>query len=65
MPTASIFAFILVFLCSTIYLRRVPRINKALVGEGAPFRLVSILSGQFDYLLSIACTLTGIYILLA
>ena len=56
-------ALALLLLCSTVYIRRVPKFNKALVGEGAPLRLVATLSGQFDYLLSIACIVSAFYVL--
>ena len=49
---------------SLVYVRRVPRLNKLLVGEGAPFRFLAILSGQFDYILSIFCLFLALYILL-
>ena len=39
------------------HVRRVPRFNKLLVGRGAPFRFLAIISGQFDYILSIFCVI--------
>ena len=56
-------AILLFFLCSTVYIRRVPKLNKLLVGEGAPLRFVAILSGQFDYILSASCLLLAFYTL--
>ena len=60
----AIVVLALLLTSSLVYVRRVPRLNKLLVGEGAPFRFLAILSGQFDYILSIFCLFLSFYILL-
>ena len=56
-------SLVLLFLCSTVYIRRVPKLNKSLVGKGGPLRFVAILSGQFDYILSFSCLFCAFYVL--
>lgn len=59
----ALLALFLLFVSSLVYIRRVPRVNKVLVGEGAPFRFLAIIAGQFDYTISILCLLFALYVL--
>ena len=61
--TSIVLTIVLLILCSSVYIRRVPKINKILVGEGGPLRLIATLSGQFDFILSIACFILAFYVL--